>query len=61
MECICTRRDVTASVHSLYCIKCTELHTFFSYNVAPMTDLSTLYERDCYTLLEEADILRGDF
>ena len=35
--------DVTASVHSLYCIKRTNLHTFFSYNIAPMTDLSTLY------------------
>ena len=34
--------DVTASVHSLYRIKRTELRTFFSYNIALMTDLSTL-------------------
>ena len=34
--------DVTASVHSLYRIKRTELRTFFSYNIAPKTDLSTL-------------------
>ena len=53
--------DVTASVHSLYCIKRTNLRTIFSYNIAPMTDLSTLQERYRYTLLEEADLLRGDF
>ena len=34
--------DVTASVHSLYRIKRTELRTFLSYNIAPKTDLSSL-------------------
>ena len=37
------------------------LCTFFSYVIAPMTDLSTLYERYRYTLLEEAGLFRGDF
>ena len=39
--------DVTVRVHSLNRIKRTELRTFFSYNIAPMTDLYTLEERDC--------------
>ena len=34
--------DVTTRVHSLYRIKRTNLCTFFSYNIASMTDLSTL-------------------
>ena len=51
LEYVCNvyvhRGDVTARVHSLYCIKRTELRTFFSYDIAPKTDLHTLLERDC--------------